>query len=188
MTSSALRTGTAGADAGRHTVWLGLGSNVGDRALNLARALDAVAADVAIDAVSDIYETEPFGYTAQPLFLNLVLRGRTSHDPPALLERLQQCERAVGRVPTFRMGPRVIDIDILLYDGMQMQTPALTLPHPGLLERTFVLLPLLDIEPGLVHPVTGVALAAAAGALDPAGVRRLGNAAELLPRGGRGQP
>jgi 2-amino-4-hydroxy-6-hydroxymethyldihydropteridine diphosphokinase len=175
-----LTTGTAEAERGRHIAWLALGTNVGDRAGNLARALAAIAPHVAIDAVSDVYETEPFGFTAQPVFWNLVVRGRTHLAPAQLLGRLQQSERDVGRVPTFRMGPRIIDIDILLHDDTRMQTTSLKLPHPGLLERAFVLVPLLDIDAEAVHPETGVRLADAAALLDTSGVRRIGAAADIL--------
>jgi 2-amino-4-hydroxy-6-hydroxymethyldihydropteridine diphosphokinase len=175
-----LKTATGDAERGRHTVWLALGTNIGDRAGNLARALDAMEPHVAIEAISDVYETEPFGFTGQPVFWNLVVRGRTGLAPAALLDRLQQCERDVGRIPTFRMGPRIIDIDILLHDDTRMQTAPLTLPHPGLLERAFVLVPLLDIDAGLVHPETGVRLADVVARLDTSGVRRLGAAAEVL--------
>jgi 2-amino-4-hydroxy-6-hydroxymethyldihydropteridine diphosphokinase len=175
-----LKTGTAGAERRARTVWLGLGTNVGDLAGNLARALAALEPFIDIDAVSAVYETEPFGYVDQPLFWNLALRGRTRLDPRALLGALQQCERDVGRTPTFRMGPRLIDIDLLLYDDIVMDSAALRVPHPGLHERAFVLLPLLELDPGLVHPVTGVRLDASIAARDPAGVRRLGDAADVL--------
>jgi 2-amino-4-hydroxy-6-hydroxymethyldihydropteridine diphosphokinase len=161
-------------------VWLGLGTNVGDRARNLARALHALGRFVTVDAVSDIYQTDPVGYADQPDFWNMALRGRTALEPRALLAALQQCERDVGRTPTFRMGPRVIDIDILIYDEVSIEVPGLSLPHPGLRERAFVLLPLLDIDPRLSHPVTHGPLAADAAVLDAAGVRRVGSAAVLL--------
>jgi 2-amino-4-hydroxy-6-hydroxymethyldihydropteridine diphosphokinase len=178
--SCAWKTGTAGAEHTGRMIWLGLGTNVGDRADNLRRALAALASCIDIDAVSGVFETEPYGYTDQPLFWNLALRGRTALEPEALLVRLQQCERAVGRVPTFRMGPRLIDIDILIYDDILMDTEVLTLPHPGLEERAFVLLPLLDLDPDMVHPESGERLDRCTAATDPAGVRRLGDADRVL--------
>jgi 2-amino-4-hydroxy-6-hydroxymethyldihydropteridine diphosphokinase len=186
MTSSGSRTGTAGAERGGRTVWLGLGTNLGDRAQNLARALAGLRAHIAVEAVSAIYATDPYGYTEQPEFWNAAVKGLTDLRPDELLAALQQVERDVGRTPTFRMGPRIMDIDILLYDDVVMDVPGLTLPHPGILQRAFVLLPLLDIEPDLRHPVTGGPLGAVAAAVDTGGVRRLGSAADLLPPSGSG--
>jgi 2-amino-4-hydroxy-6-hydroxymethyldihydropteridine diphosphokinase len=177
-----LKTGTAGAERGR-PVWLGLGTNVGDLAANLTRALGLLGRLMGIEAVSAVYETEPFGYTDQPLFWNLALRGRTDLEPHALLALLQQCERDIGRVPTFRMGPRLIDIDLLLHDDIVMHTADLIVPHPGLEHRAFVLLPLLDLDPDLANPATGTRLDRCAAAIDASGVRRLGDAAAVL-RGG----
>jgi 2-amino-4-hydroxy-6-hydroxymethyldihydropteridine diphosphokinase len=178
-----LKTGTAGAEHSSRSVWLGLGTNVGDLAANLTRAVAGLARFMDVEAVSAIFETEPFGYTDQPLFWNLALRGRTAVEPRALLGLLQQCERELGRVPTFRMGPRLIDIDILLYDDIVLHTADLIVPHPGLEVRAFVLLPLLDLDPDLVHPGTGMRLDRYAAAVDPSGVRRLGDAARVLGGG-----
>jgi 2-amino-4-hydroxy-6-hydroxymethyldihydropteridine diphosphokinase len=127
-----------------------------------------------------VYETEPVGYTDQPVFWNMALRARTSLGPAALLAALKRCESELGREPGFRMGPRVIDIDVLLYDDVVLQTPALTLPHGRLLERPFALVPLLELDAELRDPRTGVLLADLPAARDHAGMRRLGAASAVL--------
>jgi 2-amino-4-hydroxy-6-hydroxymethyldihydropteridine diphosphokinase len=134
-------------------VYLGLGSNLGDRALNLGRALDALRADFEIDSVSACYETEPAYVLDQPRFYNLACRGATALEPMAVLRRLKQLEREIGRTPTTRYGPRVMDIDLLFYSDVILDTPELAVPHPRLAERPFVLVPLAEIAPDFVHPV-----------------------------------
>jgi 2-amino-4-hydroxy-6-hydroxymethyldihydropteridine diphosphokinase len=140
-------------------VYLGLGSNLGDREANLARALARLRSVMSIEAVSWVYETEPVGYREQPDFLNLVVVGQTELTPEALLEATQGIERELGRERPFRNAPRTIDIDLLLYDGLVRESPELTLPHPRMLERQFVLRPLADVDPELRHPVTGERIA-----------------------------
>lgn len=108
-----------------------------------------------IEAVSSVYRSEPVGVREQPEFWNLVVRGRTRLGPKELLAALQAIERALGRRPGPRYGPRPIDLDILLYDDLRLSTPALEIPHPRLLEREFVLRPLAELEPRLRHPSTG---------------------------------
>jgi 2-amino-4-hydroxy-6-hydroxymethyldihydropteridine diphosphokinase len=164
-----------------HTVWLGLGSNLGDRGRHLARALNALQALLAIDSVSPVYETEPVGYLEQPPFWNLVVRGSTEHEPEALLSAVKRLERELGRVATFRLGPRVIDIDILLVGEQVLDTGELQLPHPGLRQRAFVLRPLLDIDAELLDPLTGQRLADLPAASQKYGLQRLGAAADVLP-------
>ncbi|MEJ2217499.1 MAG: 2-amino-4-hydroxy-6-hydroxymethyldihydropteridine diphosphokinase [Gemmatimonadota bacterium] len=137
------------------TAYLGLGSNLGDRDANLARALELLDERVGIDAVSSVYESEPVGYTAQPEFLNLVVRVRTAVAPRELLRTLQEVEHALGRERHFRNAPRVIDIDLLLYDQQILNEPGLTVPHPRMLERDFVVRPLVELEPELRHPAEG---------------------------------
>lgn len=134
-------------------VYLGLGSNLGDRAANLATALNKLGRYVEIVAVSRIYETEPVGFSNQPSFFNLACHATTTLSPEDLLARIKDVERLMGRVPTFRNGPRVIDIDILLFTGVIMRTATLVVPHPALPDRRFVLTPLSDIAPDLEHPV-----------------------------------
>ena len=139
-----------------HGVYLGLGANLGDRAANLFRALAALGArGILVRRVSPLYETEPWGLTEQPRFLNAACAVETTLAPAALLAALKGIERDLGRVETVRYGPRPIDLDILLYDALTIETPTLTIPHPGMLERATVLVPLADIAGVAVHPHTG---------------------------------
>ena len=109
-------------------------------------------------ALSSVYETKPWGYAHQPSFLNLVCRVDTNLAPQELLGAAQEVERILGRAPTFRYGPRVIDVDILLYGDRVVDTQDLRVPHPLLGERAFVLVPLAEIAPELVHPELGVSI------------------------------
>src|SRR6266699_2799850 len=138
-----------------HTVYLGLGSNLGDRRGNLAAALQRLREVIEITSVSSVYDTEPVGFADQPRFLNIVLRGQTALDPEALLGYVKQIEAKLGRQPSFRYGPRPIDIDILLYDDLHIEQDNLTIPHPRMGERAFVLVPLAEIAPESVEPVSG---------------------------------
>lgn len=140
-------------------VYLGLGSNLGDRLDFLARAIALLAAVLDIDTVSDVYESEPVGFLAQPDFLNAAVRGRTLLEPRRLLLEVQSIERALGRDRSFRNAPRSIDIDILLFGRRRVCDAMLEVPHPRLLERGFVLRPLVQLDPDLKHPVTGRRLA-----------------------------
>jgi len=134
------------------TTYLALGANLGDREKNLREALTRLAAFVEITRVSSIYETEPWGVREQPWFLNLVCAGTTLLSPVDLLRGLKKIESEMGRAEGIRFGPRPIDIDILFYDRVIQLSPALTIPHPRLHERAFVLVPLAEIAPALVHP------------------------------------
>ena len=107
---------------------------------------------VNLEEVSSVYETEPVGYKEQPLFLNLVCRITTKLRPEELLHLAKEIETKMGRVPSFPNAPRLIDIDILFYDNKIVKTQNLTIPHPRLNERAFVLIPLAEIAPDLVHP------------------------------------
>jgi len=140
-------------------IYLGLGSNLGDRGRNLRRALERLRSVVTIDAVSSVYRSEPVGYREQPDFWNLVVRGQTALPPGELLGELQRIEAELGRTRSFRNAPRPIDIDILLYDDVVLRTSSLTLPHPRMLERGFVLYPLMEVDPEVRHPVTGERIA-----------------------------
>jgi 2-amino-4-hydroxy-6-hydroxymethyldihydropteridine diphosphokinase len=137
------------------TVYIALGTNVGDRLANLHAALAALPAITDVQAQSPIYETEPWGYAKQPAFLNMVVDGQTGLSPLDLLTQLKHLELTLGRTPTFRNGPRLIDLDILFYDDLVIDTPPLLIPHPRLHERAFVLVPLAQLAPELVHPVLG---------------------------------
>ncbi len=134
------------------TIYLALGSNLGDREKNLHQALAQIRSFVEITRVSSIYETEPWGVREQPWFLNLVCAGTTVLSPVDVLRRAKKIEYEMGRIEGLRFGPRPIDIDILIYDRLIELSPALTIPHPRLHERAFVLVPLAEIAPNLLHP------------------------------------
>jgi len=136
-----------------HTIYLALGTNLGDRFANLRTTIDSLALQVHVEAESRIYETPPWGFLDQPAFLNMALRAQTDLAPADLLAFLKTLETDLGRAPTFRNGPRLIDIDILFYDDFVLDTPPLVIPHPRLHERAFVLVPLADIAPDFIHPV-----------------------------------
>jgi len=136
-----------------HEIYLALGTNLGDRFANLRAAIAALAPQAHVLAESRIYETPPWGFLDQPAFLNMALRAETNLPPADLLAFLKQLETDLGRQPTFRNGPRLIDIDILFYDDLILTTPPLVIPHPRLHERNFVLVPLADIAPDFVHPI-----------------------------------
>jgi 2-amino-4-hydroxy-6-hydroxymethyldihydropteridine diphosphokinase len=142
-----------------NTVYLSLGSNLGDREENLSQALALLSQKVKLGKTSSIYETEPVGYKEQPLFLNLVCQITTDLKPGELLKLAKGVEKKMGRVPSFPNSPRPIDIDILFYDGKIVAMPDLTIPHPRLQERAFVLIPLSEIAPELVHPELGKSVA-----------------------------
>jgi 2-amino-4-hydroxy-6-hydroxymethyldihydropteridine diphosphokinase len=137
-----------------HTVYLALGTNLGDRLANLKQAISALTPQLEVKAQSQVYETPPWGFEEQPKFLNQVVKANTYLDPLPLLKHLKRLEVALGRQVSFPNGPRLIDIDILFYDDLVLDTPPLVIPHPRLHERGFVLLPLRDIAPELVHPLT----------------------------------
>lgn len=138
-----------------HIVYLALGGNLGNRLENLRLARESLAPAVTRMEASKIYETPPWGFTDQPAFLNQVVRGETQLSPLELLTFLKGIETRLGRTATFRYGPRPIDMDILFYDDLVLEGDHLTLPHPRLAERGFVLVPLADLAPDLVHPVLG---------------------------------
>ncbi len=157
-------------------VALALGSNLGDRFDALRRAVDVVKTCVEITAVSRVYETPAAYVKDQPAFLNAAVLGTTKLDPLTLLWNLKSVERKLGRMPTFRYGPRVIDIDILFFCGRVLETPELTIPHPRIEERDFVLYPLNDIVPDWKHPVTQKTVAEMLSALPKSGIECLGKA------------
>jgi dihydropteroate synthase len=161
-------------DDGKARVVFALGGNVGDKAKSLRRALRAIAREPGIEltAVSRFYRTPPWGKTDQDWFLNACALGRTNLKPEALLERVKRLEVELGREPTERWGPRVIDIDLIAYGDIALKTERLTLPHPELFNRAFVLVPLAEIAPDLL--VAGVRIGEAAAGLGA-------EAAEVLP-------
>lgn len=133
--------------------YLGLGSNLGDRAVNLARAVEMLASDrLRIVRRSSLYETAPRDFLEQPHFLNQVIEIETDLFPRQLLERAKMVERRMGRAKAVAKGPRIIDIDVLLYGTTLVDTPDLQIPHAALHERRFVLEPLAELAPELRHP------------------------------------
>jgi 2-amino-4-hydroxy-6-hydroxymethyldihydropteridine diphosphokinase len=137
------------------TAFIALGANLGDRAGTLQAAVNRLTELGTVVAVSSIYETDPVGYLDQPQFLNAVLQLSTERSAPDLLDRLLEIEAELGRVRTFTNAPRAIDLDLLLYGDEVLATERLILPHPRMLERGFVLVPLAEIAPDVIHPATG---------------------------------
>jgi 2-amino-4-hydroxy-6-hydroxymethyldihydropteridine diphosphokinase len=142
----------------RYDVYLGLGSNVGHRERFLIRGVEELKAipGSKIVWVSPVYETEPYGKKDQPSFLNAVLQLDTELAPAELFMQIKMIEKKVGRGAGEHWGPRELDIDILIYDGLVIDQGGLKVPHPDIEQRNFVLIPLRDIAPDLVHPVTGL--------------------------------
>lgn len=136
-----------------HSVYLSIGSNLGDRKTNVRKALEKLSEFCRVADCSKPYRMKPYGVLDQPDFLNLAARIETDLTPPSLLLRLQEVEAAVGRVRTGRWRERIIDLDILFYDDLVMFSPDLIIPHPDLHNRYFVLKPMMDIAPDYVHPV-----------------------------------
>ena len=143
----------------RHLIYLSLGSNLGDRAANLEGAMDALGErGVSVLRRSALYETEPVDFLAQPWFLNCVVEAETILPPANLLEVLQEVERGMGSLKLIPKGPRLIDLDILLYDARVVSSPGVEIPHPRMAGRRFVLVPLAELAPALVHPVLQVSI------------------------------
>jgi 2-amino-4-hydroxy-6-hydroxymethyldihydropteridine diphosphokinase len=155
-----------------HTVYLALGSNLGDRQANLKQAIASLTPQMEVSAKSSVYETPPWGYENQPKFLNQVIKAKTYLDPEPLLKHLKRLEVALGRKESFSNGPRLIDMDILFYDDLVLNTAGLIIPHPRLHERGFVLLPLMDINPDLVHPVSKKSVREMAAGCDMGGIEK----------------
>ncbi len=139
-------------------VYLALGSNLGNRETNLERALDLLSQRLRIKRVSSVYQTDPVGDTEQPRFLNQVCQAETILSPKELLTLVKGIEKKLGRRTTKPNAPRPMDIDILFYGEEVIDTPELVLPHPRLMERAFVLVPLAEIAPELEHPVIGLTI------------------------------
>ena len=155
-------------------VYLGLGSNLGDRVENIKDMLAGLEEEAKLIQLSSIYETVPVGYLNQPTFLNAVCLIETEMTPDELLSWIKKIETGVGPGATFRNGPRYADIDILLVDNLVLETPRLAIPHPRLVERAFVLVPLVEIAPNLLHPVLNLKMSEVLGRIErPWGVKKL---------------
>ncbi|NOZ25459.1 MAG: 2-amino-4-hydroxy-6-hydroxymethyldihydropteridine diphosphokinase [Nitrospirae bacterium] len=136
------------------TVYIGIGSNLGDRKVNCLRALEELnIRGLRVSRVSSQYETEPWGVKDQPGFINMAVEAHTGLTPVEVLRVIKEIEKSLGRRETRRWGPRIIDIDILLYDDRVVDETGLTIPHPHMHERDFVLRPLSEIAPDAVHPL-----------------------------------
>lgn len=156
----------------QHTVYLALGTNMGNRPLNLKEAISALPPQMEVRAKSNVYETPPWGFKDQETFLNQVLRVETYLKPEPLLKHLKRLEVTLGRRDSFPNGPRLIDIDILFYDDLVLYSPTLTIPHPFMHERGFVLVPMMDIAPDFVHPVRKKSIRELASLADVSGIRK----------------
>lgn len=154
----------------KHLIYLALGTNLGDRRANLRAALEGLTPEVRLLAESKFYEAKAWGVEEQPSFLNMAVKAETELGPAELLAYLKRLETKLGRTETFRWGPRLIDIDILLYDELVLETPELTIPHPGLHQRAFVLVPLEEIAANAIHPAIGQTVHALLQAVDRSGV------------------
>ncbi|MFN3490647.1 MAG: 2-amino-4-hydroxy-6-hydroxymethyldihydropteridine diphosphokinase [Anaerolineales bacterium] len=138
-----------------HIVYIALGSNLGNRLANIKNAISNLTPQLDVKKKSPVYETPPWGYADQPQFLNQVVMAETYLEPEDLLSHLKRLEVVLGREPTFPNGPRLIDLDILFYDDVIIDSPPLQIPHPRLHQRGFVLVPLHDLAPELIHPALG---------------------------------
>lgn len=141
-----------------HVTYIGLGSNLGDRLANLSAAITAMEPEVHPVECSSVYETPPWGYIDQPNFLNQVVKAETELSPADLLSYLKRIEQDLGRQATFLYGPRMIDLDIIFFDDEIINSPPITIPHPRMESRGFVLQPLADLAPELKHPVLDISV------------------------------
>ena len=135
-------------------IYIALGSNLGDREKLLAAAIASLHPSVTVLKESPVYQTAPWGYEEQPAFLNQVVLASTHLSPEELLTYLKNIEHLVGRKPTFKYGPREVDLDILFYDDLVFRSAELEIPHPRIAERAFVVVPLNDLAPSFRHPVS----------------------------------
>lgn len=149
------------------TVYLALGSNVGDSEAFIAKAVELLGAKLSDIELAPLYRSKAVGYTDQPDFVNTALSGKTDLEPEALLAFVKNIEKQIGRVERFRWGPREIDIDIIFYGNQVIDASALTIPHPRFRERDFVLKPLCDLDPAATDPASGQTMAELLALLGP---------------------
>jgi GTP cyclohydrolase-4 len=159
----------------KHVVYLSLGTNLGNRLDNLKHALESLKEFCQVVASSSVYETDPWGYEDQPIFFNQVVKIETILEPLQLLREIKKIELEMGRIPTFQYGPRLIDIDILLYDKLMMNSPELKIPHPQMKSRAFVLSPLVEITPDLFLPGEEVDVETLNREIGSSGIRKVEN-------------
>ncbi len=166
-----------------YRVFLGLGSNLGDRQRFLQRAVMEMKLLQGVTLVwtSGVYESDPYGRTDQPRFLNACVEIETTLEPGVLLHQLKDVEQRVGRTPSERWGPREIDIDILVYDGVVFSDDRVTVPHPDLEHRRFALVPLRELAADLVHPVSGLTVEEIAAACTDRGTIKATSYHLLIP-------
>ncbi len=157
-----------------HKVLLSLGSNLGKRKYNILKALQYIRARASISRISSLYETEPVGYLNQPRFLNIACMVDTELSAKNLLHFLKSIEKRLGRQQSFRNAPRLIDIDIIFYENLSLDEHDLTIPHPRMQERAFVLVPLAEISPNWMHPLLKMSVRELLGRVSQRGVCRVG--------------
>ena len=134
-------------------IYLALGSNVGDRVQNISNSIALLDSKITNIKTAQSYESKPVGFVDQNNFINTVIRGETELPPEELLIFIKEIEKSIGRIERFKWGPREIDIDIIFYDSIEINTTNLTIPHPRYLERDFVLLPLIDLDENILDPI-----------------------------------
>ena len=135
--------------------YLGIGANLGNPLVTFDKALNLISSFGSIQKLSKIYKSAPFGYSNQPPFTNAAVHLKTNFSPLELLSQMKDVESQLGKKVIHKNGPRIIDLDLLLYDKLVLKTEELTLPHPGILIRDFVLLPMIDLDSSLTHPAWG---------------------------------